>query len=183
MPGIRMYEPKDFERVRMICQETDDSFAAEEREVLWCLFCDYYVEQEPEHTTVLANDADEAVGYLMIAADWETYKRIYRELYIPRLQQLNRRQTQEKEHNLDALPELWVEYPAHMHIDILPQFQSQGWGARLMDAGCEQLRNLGCPGLMLGVDAANTGAIRFYERYGFLALRRSPGAILYGLKL
>lgn len=183
MPHIRPYRAGDFDDVRSICQKTDSGFAPAQRETLWCLYCDYYIEQEPQNTLLLANDADRAVGYLLLAANWARYRQVYAKKYLPRLKVLDKDRAKKRELDLDELPKLRAEYPAHLHINILPGCQGQGWGARLMDAGCQLLRQAGCPGLMLGVDTDNPGAIRFYERYGFAVLQRFPDKILYGLKL
>lgn len=66
-----------------------------------------------------------------------------------------------------AFPALLRDYPAHMHVDILADFQGQGWGARLLAALEERLRGMGVRGLHLGMDGKNKGAERFYRRAGF----------------
>jgi ribosomal protein S18 acetylase RimI-like enzyme len=62
---------------------------------------------------------------------------------------------------------LWEEFPSHLHIDILPSYQRQGWGAQLIMALLQQLQHEGSRGVYLGVGASNTGAVKFYERLGF----------------
>ena len=57
--------------------------------------------------------------------------------------------------------------PAHLHIDLLPRLQGQGWGRRLIGTLAGALRERGVPGVHLGVAAANTRAIAFYEHLGF----------------
>lgn len=74
-------------------------------------------------------------------------------------------------------------YPAHLHIDLLPAAQGQGWGKRLMAAFCERLRTQGVEGVHLGVDVRNTNAIAFYQRVGFTLLREEGGGLLMGRKL
>lgn len=62
---------------------------------------------------------------------------------------------------------LWDEFPAHLHINLLPEYQRRGWGVQLIGALVERLREEECRGLYLGVGASNTGAVKFYEHNGF----------------
>ncbi|OBT89247.1 hypothetical protein VE02_04284 [Pseudogymnoascus sp. 03VT05] len=64
-------------------------------------------------------------------------------------------------------PELVEEYPAHLHIDLLPAFQSKGWGAKMIERLEEELRGRGVRGVHLVMGAGNEGAERFYGRQGF----------------
>ena len=59
------------------------------------------------------------------------------------------------------------KYPAHLHIDILPEAQHKGYGTKLMDALMDYLAEKGVKGVHLGVGGDNAGGIRFYEKYGF----------------
>src|SRR5690625_4827608 len=63
--------------------------------------------------------------------------------------------------------ELTDKWPAHVHIDLLPVVQGQGMGRATMIALLDLLRAAGAPGVHLGVDPANTGAVAFYERLGY----------------
>lgn len=59
------------------------------------------------------------------------------------------------------------EYPAHLHINLLPEFTGQGLGAKLMERFLEAIQGLGAGGVHLGMVRTNHGARRFYERLGF----------------
>jgi len=73
-------------------------------------------------------------------------------------------------------------YPAHLHIDLLPENQGQGMGRKLMDTLRSALAEHGVPGVHLGMDPANTRARAFYDRYGFHELpSHSPGSPLLGI--
>lgn len=74
-------------------------------------------------------------------------------------------------------------YPAHLHIDVLPQLQGQGWGRRLIDALAETLRERGVSGVHLVADAANTAALAFYDRLGFVRLASHDGVQAFGMAL
>ena len=58
--------------------------------------------------------------------------------------------------------------PAHLHIDILPGYQRQGWGKRMIGQVVKYLREeKGLDGLWLGLDPRNSNARKFYYRIGF----------------
>ena len=74
------------------------------------------------------------------------------------------------------------EYPAHLHIDLLPELQGRGFGRRLVDTLRKALADQGVPAVHLGLDAANTGARAFYDRLGFHELPSSrPDEPLLGI--
>ncbi|KAG0634576.1 hypothetical protein HOY80DRAFT_912022 [Tuber brumale] len=68
-----------------------------------------------------------------------------------------------------ATPDFIPCYPAHLHINILPGFQSKGFGGKLMERFLRGLRarETGVCGLHLGMRRDNVAAGRFYERCGF----------------
>jgi ribosomal protein S18 acetylase RimI-like enzyme len=74
-------------------------------------------------------------------------------------------------------------YPAHLHIDLLPQVQGQGWGLAMMQTFLDKLRELQVKGVHLGVSKRNPRAIRFYEKAGFERIQEFPGGFTYGLSL
>ena len=79
------------------------------------------------------------------------------------------------------IPELDA-YPAHLHIDLLPELQAQGLGRKLIRALVEKLRAAGVPGVHLGVSPTNTNARAFYARLGFSPLPSEPAGTLLGLR-
>jgi len=82
---------------------------------------------------------------------------------------------------VDATARPWLaEYPAHLHIDLLPSLQGKGVGRTLMDSLFSELANQGVPGLHLGVGSSNTGAIRFYQKMGFSVLKEQDWGFTLG---
>ncbi|KAG2042296.1 acyl-CoA N-acyltransferase [Suillus americanus] len=63
--------------------------------------------------------------------------------------------------------------PAHLHIDILPSHQRQGWGRKLISRAMENFKENGVKSVWLGMDTRNTEAAAFYGRLGF---KRFEGA-------
>lgn len=68
---------------------------------------------------------------------------------------------------LQAWPEELGKYPAHMHINILPEYQRKGWGSILIDKLFDAVRREGAIGIHLGMVRANTNGKKFYENIGF----------------
>lgn len=64
------------------------------------------------------------------------------------------------------VPEV-AAYPAHLHIDLLPEWQGLGHGRRLMAALLDGLRAAAVPAVHLGMVSTNTAARAFYDRLGF----------------
>ena len=85
-------------------------------------------------------------------------------------------------HKPDSAYEACIEFsPAHLHIDILPEFQRQGWGRKLIDTAIRYLYKEGktadgtkLEGVWLGMDPRNKEAAAFYERIGFTHVEEAP---------
>lgn len=75
------------------------------------------------------------------------------------------------------------QYPAHLHIDLLPQAQGKGFGYKLIEKFCQGLINQGIQGVHLGVGRANTRACLFYQKCGFTVLEENEQEFIYGKKL
>jgi ribosomal protein S18 acetylase RimI-like enzyme len=76
-----------------------------------------------------------------------------------------------------------AEYPAHLHIDILPEAQGQGWGRKLIDTLLGRMRALDVPGVHLHVGKLNTRAIGFYKQVGFHQISERATSLALGQKL
>ena len=61
---------------------------------------------------------------------------------------------------------LLTDFPAHMHIDLLPHVQASGWGRRLIETELAALRAHDVAGVHLGVSPTNEQAIGFYRHLG-----------------
>lgn len=181
---IRKYEPKDKEKVIYIC--LNDMYGKYQQDLIdyveW-MFCRYYIEVEPQNCFVAVDENDEPVGYIYGAIDYDNYQRDF-EPYIKKIASINNRQ-----YLADAMTEMYdhaifrMDYPAHLHIDILPDFQSKGIGSKLIEAFCNNIKAQGSNGVMLIVGSDNTGARRFYERNGFILLQDIKTGAAYAKKL
>lgn len=76
-----------------------------------------------------------------------------------------------------------VEYPSHLHINLLERARGHGHGRRLVEWLAGELRSHGSRGVHLDVGASNHNAIAFYRHLGFEALATDDDAIVMGLRL
>jgi len=74
------------------------------------------------------------------------------------------------------------DYPAHLHIDLLPSAQRKGLGRKLIACYLAALRARGVSAVHLGVGERNVGAIAFYEKVGFHLIGAYPGWRAYGMR-
>jgi ribosomal protein S18 acetylase RimI-like enzyme len=190
---IRAYQSADREAIRRICCET--GYMGEPIDWLWRdresfadLITRYYTEREPESILVAARGR-EVVGYLTGCVDSErargaAVREIRRLLRSgawrrPGLAAFLGRALVDVVRDRGAPEEaLGAPWPAHLHIDFLPEARRKGLGRRLLAQWFERLRGLGVPGVHLGTFAENHGAIRFFEACGMArhgAPRPTPG--------
>jgi len=148
------------------------------------LFAGPYLFLEPDFAFVL-DDGNRAVGYVIGTPDTAAFARAYRERWIPRL--AGRYPVppdppgnpDEEVLALHYRPERLVwpgyqEYPAHLHIDLLPPFQGAGHGRALMETFYAAAAGAGAVGVHVTVLKANTRALGFYDRLGFRPLDIAP---------
>jgi ribosomal protein S18 acetylase RimI-like enzyme len=73
-----------------------------------------------------------------------------------------------------VVPEV-ADFPAHLHIDLLPGVQGSGFGKALMTAFLTGLGSAGVDHVHLCMGRQNTNARAFYDRLGFAEIA-VPGA-------
>jgi ribosomal protein S18 acetylase RimI-like enzyme len=181
---VRPYQSKDFENCRDICYVTSHGFDKDKyKRALWYMYCDYYLIHEPETCFVVANDNDEAIGYVLCAKDHKVYRKQFKRYYSEPLRKASFK------HWLYFKISTFLDrgyarkYPAHLHIDIKPEGQRQGMGHKLVDALVAKLKELKVPGLFLTVSDKNEKGVGFYRKYGFAQTKKLPGAYLFTLDL
>ncbi len=197
---IRPYREADLDAVYDVCVRTADG-GADARgkyrsdDLMPDLFAGPYVFLEPDFAFVL-DDGRRAVGYVVGTPDTAAFVRAYRARWIPRLAgrypvppvpPVPPDSPDDEMIALHYRPErlLWpglAEYPAHLHIDLLPPFQGAGYGRALMETFYAAAARAGAAGVHLTVMAANVTAIGFYRRLGFRPLEAAdPGERVGGI--
>lgn len=187
---IRAYRPADFDAVSNVCVLTaetggDATGLYSSDDLMPDIFARPYVLLNPEWAFVV-DEGDRVSGYILCAPHTRDFVARYREFWLPSLEEKYGRiaSTGDRDQHIRELgfePERMInpevdEYPAHLHIDVLPHLQGQGLGRRLIDTLVAALSAAGIPGLHLTMDPANTAARAFYDRYGFIELPSSTAA-------
>lgn len=185
MPYIRPAESKDLADIEYICRMTAGPQARIREDIgrkIALTYSTYYARAEKETSFVL-DDGGKAVGYILCAPDYSKYAKGYRKNEVRKLWKVERRQSiQAYFLPLGYLP-FKKKYPAHLHIDILDEYQGQGYGSQMMDALLEKLKSMKIPGVMLIVDKHNEGAQRFYARKGFRKIAAALGGVVMAKEL
>ncbi|WP_084105716.1 GNAT family N-acetyltransferase [Demequina sp. NBRC 110056] len=130
-----------------------------------------------------------AVGYVLGTDDTPAFQRWFTGQWWP--SRPGREQTTEGDRWLlpsAADPDRMINaavdaYPAHLHIDLLPEAQGRGAGRALIEAACALLAERGSPGVHLEASQANAGAQAFYPRVGFEALATEGGSVTFARRL
>lgn len=179
---IRKYQPKDFERMHKICYETSSGFDSEKGKIaLFATYCDYYVNEDGDSCFVAVNEKDEAIGYILCAPNPEKYEKIFKEKYAPILKKASPIRYLFHIANEFLSRKVKKRYPAHLHIDILPEGQRQGLGTKLMDALIDHLKQNGVGGVYLVCGAGNEKGVNFYKKYGFKVHSKKFGSVTFVL--
>jgi len=180
---IRPFHPSDLPALYRVCLLTgevggDATSLYRDPDLLGHLYAGPYPVADPGLTFVVQDELGMA-GYIVATADTHRFERWLDTSWFPVLREDHPLLADPGDGSQDhvlvrrlhepvpaELP-LFRAFPAHMHIDLLPRAQGRGLGRRLIDTLSAALRERGVPGMHLGVDDRNRGAIAFYERMGF----------------
>lgn len=196
---IRHYQHADYDAVSVICTQTaerggDATGLYVTDELMPDVFVRPYVAYQPELAFVV-EDGQGVAGYIVGVDDTAAFAEWFARDWIPAEIAGRYEHTEPVVSKDDLIRHLafWPErmliaelddYPAHLHIDLLPRVQGQGLGRQLIETLSDALRARGITGLHLSMDAANTNARAFYDRIGFAELPSSTAdAPLLGLQL
>jgi ribosomal protein S18 acetylase RimI-like enzyme len=187
--SIRPYRAADLPTLYDICLRTADAgedasgtYRAADHDLLGAIFAAPYAVLEPELTFVVDDGHGQAVGYILGTSDTTEFAKRFRDEWLPTVgdrwpapQGEPATPGAEMAYLLHT-PERMVRpdlagYPAHLHIDVLPDFQRSGHGRGLMTAFLGALAAKGVPAVHLAMLATNTSARAFYDRLGFHEIR------------
>ena len=179
---IRPFQQSDRDAVYDVCLRTADAgqdatAIYQDPDLVGDIFAGPYVYLEPDFAFVLA-DGERAVGYVLGVPDTARFADAMREKWLPLVtakhpEPVGSPTNRDEEmaqflHHPEWIvrPEL-ADYPAHLHIDLLPEYQRSGYGRRLVSTLLAALNAADVPRGHLAMLATNTQARAFYDRLGF----------------
>ncbi|GAT73885.1 GNAT family N-acetyltransferase [Microbacterium hydrocarbonoxydans] len=198
MSRIRPYRPSDRAALYEVCVKTadagNDATGLVSDDTLWGdIFAVPYVERHPDLAWVVEADDERVIGYIVATDDTDAFYGWFHDVWWPRFAErhprpadpatVEERMTEYAYARGPGIEPNADEYPAHLHIDLLPETQGQGLGRRLIETLFAELTRRGVPGLHLGMNPRNAGAAAFYERLGMHRLPSTPGSLSYGVTL
>lgn len=197
--SIRAFHASDVPSLYRICHATgmngrDASPFILDAELIGHTYLGPYVALEPDHCFV-AVQGNDVVGYIVGTADSAAFHHKCEEQWFPILRSrypllpvddlsptANFIRALHHGHSPSVRVDL-AQYPASLHIDLLPQVQGKGVGRLLMMNLFAAFRKLDVPGVHLYVGNSNTEAIGFYERIGFECIDDSHATRGYAIML
>lgn len=182
--SIRPMMSADKAAVEHICIETAPPFLCsndKRREYTLLMYNRYYT-RVLQHSFVAVDENDKPVGYILCAPDYKSYEQDFFRKELTDIRRLGIFCSISARSEVCSVSKYAKEYPAHLHIDILPAYQRRHIGKELMNTLFHHLKEQKVNGLMLSVSRDNKGAIAFYEKCGFRVLLKGAG-IVYGIKL
>lgn len=183
---VRKMTHKDIAQAEYICIKTaDEKLISSEakKQTTLLLYNRYYTRAEIDNCFVLTDENNKAVGYILCSENYEQYKKSFLKNEFRQLIKINPTAVFEGIGCVMANRAFSKDYPAHMHIDILPAYQGKGYGTMLLNALTRHLKSKNIKGFMLIVDSNNQNAVKFYKKNNFKEIKQLAGAKVMGIKL
>jgi ribosomal protein S18 acetylase RimI-like enzyme len=177
---IRPYRPEDRADCYDVCVRTaqlggDATGLYSTDDLMGDLFFGPFVDVDP--TLAFVVDTGERVSGYVIGADTKPFIDRYRAEVLPGFAAKYPLDVDRAPHEAHMValgynPERMLfdeldQYPAVLHIDLLPELQGHGFGRKLMDTLRAALAERGIPAVHLEMVSANVNARQFYDHLGF----------------
>ena len=193
---IRAFHPSDIGMLYKICLKTgndgEDATDSINDEILGHFYAAPYAILEPELCFVLTANGFPC-GYILGTANSVEFAQRCESEWWPRLRERyvlpQEAETSSNAHMIRLIhqgyraPGISTDFPAHLHIDLLPGGQGQGRGRQMIEHFCDALRERDIPGLHLGVSRGNKRAMAFYLKVGFRIIDESAEDVTFGMRL
>lgn len=185
MPLIRTARKSDLADAEYICIQTAGGILRKNEKmekITALMFSTYYINEETKHCFVL-EDNESVVGYILCAPSAKRFAKCYRKDNLKKICKLSPLWAFFAFFTPVKYSLLGGKYPAHLHIDILEDYQSSGYGKKLMSSLLEHLKQNGVKGVMLSCSSDNSRAIAFYKKFGFKKIISAFGGTLMGKEI
>lgn len=196
---IRPATAADTARLDEICLRTGDDGADatalyRHPDLVSAVYVRPYLTFAPDLAFVLADADDAAAGYVLGVADTAAFEEACGRDWWPPLRARYAIGTAdpgspdggllELIHHPERTPATVTDrFPAHLHVDLLPEAQGRGHGRMLVEHLFAELRVRHVSGVHLGVSPRNLRAVAFYRRLGFQPFDSADGGGLLTLHL
>jgi GNAT superfamily N-acetyltransferase len=171
----------------------DASALHNDSELVGHIYVAPYAVLEPAQALV-AEDEEGVAGYLVGTYDsqrfaqqleddwWPSLRQLYAEpAFEPTLaDQARMRAIMQPEANP---PDLVAQYPAHIHMNLMPRLRGQGVGTALVHKWVAGAKSAGVTGIHLGASASNSGGIAFWQKVGFAPVRTEGRTAWFAMDL
>lgn len=185
-PKIRQARPEDRDALFSICLLTADaggdaSALYSDPDYPGLIWSVPYLDFAPEHAFVLEEDGT-VTGYIVGTSDTKAFENQLDKSWWPMLAEkyAGRKSAADFDDRVlsyirnpqHAKASLVENYPAHLHINLLPSAQSGGWGRKLVETELASLESAGAKGVHLGLSLTNDRAYGFYKHIGLSEIGR-----------
>ena len=193
--AIRKATPQDADALFAICLKTADSGTDATQlygdpRLPGYIWAAPYGALEPDFAFLLTTP-EVAIGYVIGVPDTAAFAQRLETEWWPDVRRQLAGLTAQRPLDANALDYIrnpqshpaWLQehYPAHLHINVLPEAQSSGWGRRMIKTELAALKAAGVRGVHLGVSPTNERAKGFYRHVGFDDISRD-GKVLFGIR-
>jgi len=196
---IRPYQPQDQAALEEITYRTgyqgEDLTGRgffDDQRLFFLIFIYYYPRYEPQHCFVAVDTrTDAVVGFICGTPDTARQRARFQKKIVPRIAlrallyttwryprtfkalmgMLRLWREVEDRESAAAIP---ADYPAHLHIDLLAEYQSMGIGTHLMRRFEAHMSSLDVAGIHLQTSNYNHKAVPFYHKMGFELIKETP---------
>ena len=146
MATVRKARKSDLKDVEYVCRMTAGNLARTNDiigEATAKTYSTYYIRECLDTCFVLADGNNKPVGYILCEPDYKRFRKIFRKTDVPAIKKIYEEDGKKAWFLPVPYTLFGIKYPAHLHIDILDEYQNKGYGTLLLQALLTELENVG----------------------------------------
>lgn len=201
---IRKCSHDDLAEIADICYKTGfmgedltESGKFNDKTLFSYLFCMYYPLYEIDNCFVALDDAKgKIIGYIIGSENTIKQEEAFMQKMIPRIafrmctytiffhpESFRAVLLFIKSLELKGIKEtVYIEYPAHLHINILPEYQKLGIGSALLKTFELHMKNKKVSGIHIWTSNKNVKAVPFYRKHGYEIIYERENKVWEGVE-